>query len=259
MLADGRDLLETCTKNPGHYGNFGMWQLQLEHIPSNVRCPEMLQFIKLIGKLVVKLTIKTTSNKRPHYNSEHRETASPRCGTGMAFVKHDSEDTAPTEPLRKWNTIRRYLPVFKKNKGIIWVKTVRHLVYDDSEAENTVVEFFFDNPNGHEIVRAKGVSVTHSPIVGDATSFLKCKISDLSMVEFVKDTENEFNALVRRFPQRIKEGLTKRVFVISHPHGLEKVYSYGEYALVKYALKMEERDGQQLPEVVKINNHTQSK
>ncbi|BFZ09399.1 hypothetical protein BsWGS_12438 [Bradybaena similaris] len=256
MAADGRHLLETCTKNPGHYGNFGMQQLQLEHIPSNVRCPEMLQFIKLIGKLVVKLTIKTTSSKRPHISSEHRE-ATPRCGTGMAFVKNDSEDTAPTEPMRKWNTIRRYLSAFKKNKGIINIKTNRHLIYDDSEAENTVVEFFFDNPNGNEIVRAKGVSVTHSPIIGDVTSFLKCKISDLSMVEFVKNTENEVNALVRRFPQRIKEGLTKRVFVISHPHGQEKVYSYGEYALVKYALKMAERDGQQVPEIVKINNHTQ--
>ncbi|CAG5131477.1 unnamed protein product [Candidula unifasciata] len=249
------DLRERCQKNPGHFGNFPMAQLQLNHIPSNVRCPEVLEFFQLIGKLVVKLTIRKRSSNRPQFG-ESIETHA-QCGTGLAFAEDDSDDPAPTEPTRRWSTIRRYIPGLKKNKGIIHIRTSCHVIFDDFEAENTLVEFFYDNPNGNEIVKAKGVSVTHSPAIGDATSVLKCTISDLSMVEFVKNTEKQVRELVARLPTRIKENLTKRVFVISHPHGLEKVFSYGEYAVVKYALKPEKRNGVPAPEIVKINNHTQ--
>uniref|UniRef100_A0A0B7B3D2 RING-type domain-containing protein n=2 Tax=Arion vulgaris TaxID=1028688 RepID=A0A0B7B3D2_9EUPU len=77
------------------------------------------------------------------------------------------------------------------------------------------------------------------------------------MMEFVKNTEDEIETLAKRFPKNIKEGLMKRVFIISHPHGREKVMSYGEYVMVKYALKVGQEQEQPKIEMQRINNHTQ--
>lgn len=248
---------DTCKKNPGHFANFPMWQFQMDYIPSSCRHQDVLRFFSLIATLTVRVVVSAVSKHRPDFAQPGPKF---RFGTGFVFWRPDEEQelNGDMENPRKFDSFRKHLH-FGKKKGYVYVEINRHLVFDDTEAESATVEFFYDNPNRKGIVLAKGVSVMHSTVLGDCKSILRCRTSDLSLIDMVKESRNEVESLAKNFPRKIKEALMRRVFVISHPHGGEKVFSYGEYVLVKYELKTEKNAGQTKTRMVKINNHTQSK
>lgn len=177
-------------------------------------------------------------------------------GTGFAVFK-PSRNYPNIEHSEKLSGVRKYLPYGRKN-GYVYIETSRHLVRDNAEAENTTVEFFYDQPNRRGVIVAKGVSVCHSCDLGDSKSILVCRTSDATLVNMVKDSTEEMESLAKNLPQNIKEGMMRRIFMFSHPHGTEKVFSFGEYVIVKYRLETVSSDGRVVKKFVKINNHTQS-
>lgn len=246
---------DNCPKNPGHYSYFPIHNLRLEYIPSNVRCPEVLRFFSLIAKLTVRVVLSAVSSKRLKLCPPNQPTKY-KFGTGFAVSK-PSRNYPNIEHSEKLSGVRKYLPYGRKN-GYVYIETSRHLVRDNAEAENTTVEFFYDQPNRRGVIVAKGVSVCHSCDLGDSKSILVCRTSDATLVNMVKDSTEEMESLAKNLPQNIKEGMMRRIFMFSHPHGTEKVFSFGEYVIVKYRLETVSSDGRVVKKFVKINNHTQS-
>lgn len=247
-----QDPEHSCEKNPGHYTYFPVCQLKPEHIPSNVRDPKFYELLVLIGRMTAKVEVRTISKDNPDYVEGKKY----KYGTGIIADCSEVQEF-PTEngSSGKWGTVKKYL-LLNKSKVYIYIETNRHLVFDNTEAGNTFVEFTYDISNHSKIVQARGVSVKHSSILGDCKSILKCRVSDIACLEVLKNMRQKMTALVEEIPQRIKERLMKRIFVISHPHGKEKMMSYGEYVMVKYKMR---ENGNPKRRFEKINNYTQSK
>uniref|UniRef100_A0A0B7B4Q7 Uncharacterized protein n=1 Tax=Arion vulgaris TaxID=1028688 RepID=A0A0B7B4Q7_9EUPU len=105
------DLAEACLKNPGHYTNFLMGQLQEDFIPTNARHPDVFKFMKLFGKLVVRLVVSKLSSNRPHF-LKNKDESKYRFGTGIATAKYIDNDTAANmETSRKWSSVKKIFTV----------------------------------------------------------------------------------------------------------------------------------------------------
>uniref|UniRef100_A0A2C9LWZ6 RING-type domain-containing protein n=1 Tax=Biomphalaria glabrata TaxID=6526 RepID=A0A2C9LWZ6_BIOGL len=223
-------LQESVTKNPGHFAYFNLPSLRLEQIPSKHRCTEMLVFLKLLGDLTVKLIVSKTSDLRrnPNYKMIH--------GTGFVIQHEGQLNTfSQKDEKSKFKSLKTYFPfASKKDVGCVFIQTSRHLVANDEEARNTIVEFFYDSAERKNIVTLKGKYLLGNVIPGDSRCLLVCESSDLRFTERINHLQTEFTKAVNNLPLKAKKGMLKKLFMIHHPHGGPKVLSYGDFVQVKY-------------------------
>ncbi|KAI8792331.1 baculoviral IAP repeat-containing protein 7 [Biomphalaria glabrata] len=227
-----------CHKNPGHYAYFPIHRLKLEQLPSKTRCPEVLEFLKQISKLTVRLSVNCTSTRRHKKDPLFGSTVS-RVGTGfISLNKRDNEiGQIKNTDQRKWKPFKAYMKqLLKKDKEIILIETSRHLVYDIDEAVNTVVEFLSDDENKKVLKSLKVVFVETSDVIGDQKCTLVCQTSDQTFVRQIQQIKQNVLELANKLPQRCKQAMTKKLFIVEYPHGGEKVLSYGDSVQVKYQL-----------------------
>ncbi|CAL1536542.1 unnamed protein product [Lymnaea stagnalis] len=254
-----------CTKNPGHFAYFPINGIKEEQIPSKCRHPEFIKFLNLLAILTVRIVISVTSRDRNRNDPALRPTPGTnerRYRTGTGFVSLTEHDDLPgqNDPLddnhrRTWGNIKKYVKTLvKKNKELIYVETNRHLVFNDEEAANTTVEFFYDDPGQKGVKVIRGVGVIHSKIIGDHRSILVCQTSDHDLLHQLNRTREEALELAERLPRRAKEAMCKKLFIINHPHGGEKVLSYGDSVMVKYDLQ---KDSRGRFNMTKLNNPQQ--
>ncbi|KAH9504918.1 hypothetical protein Btru_061054 [Bulinus truncatus] len=246
-----------CPKNPGHFAYFPISRLTPEQLPSKTRCPAFLQFLQLFAKLTVKLTVNTTSKQR-HRTDPLFQSIKQRVGTGFVLLEQWRDPNVDGET--SWESgqsalanVGKYVKKFvKKSKKNFYIQTNRHLVFDDEEAVSTTVEFCIDE----KAVRCfKVASVLTSDIVGDYRCTLVCRTSDHSFVREVQQIKRETLALADQLPTKTKKAMTKKVFMIEHPHGGAKVLSYGDSVLVKYQLLKDQKS--QVTDLLRINNSNQ--
>ncbi|KAK0064351.1 baculoviral IAP repeat-containing protein 7 [Biomphalaria pfeifferi] len=230
--------LGDCHKNPGHYAYFPIHRLKLEQLPSKTRCPEVLEFLKQISKLTVRLSVNCTSTRRHKKDPLFGSTVS-RVGTGfISLNKRDNEiGQIKNTDQRKWKPFKAYMKqLLKKDKEIILIETSRHLVYDIDEAVSTVVEFLSDDENKKVLKLLKVVFVETSDVIGDQKCTLVCQTSDQTFVRQIQQIKQNVLELANKLPQRSKKAMTKKLFIVEYPHGGEKVLSYGDSVQVKYQL-----------------------
>ncbi|KAI8792460.1 Baculoviral IAP repeat-containing protein 7-B [Biomphalaria glabrata] len=238
-----------CDKNPGHFAYFNVSTLQVQHIPSRFRCPEMLRLLKLMGELTARLTVCSTSKEKRQTDVGHHKV---RVGTGFV-IEHKCQMTMSSqkEQKSKLRSIKERLTKgSKKSVGTVYIQTSRHLVYNDEEARKTDVEFFYDSADRKNIVTLKGKYVS-TP--GDGQCLLACECSDLGFIQRVHQLQTEFFQAAEKLPVKVKKGMLKKMFMVHHPHGGPKVLSYGDYVKVKYSYKS--GDGNQQPTLTKLNAH----
>ncbi|XP_059154662.1 uncharacterized protein LOC131940100 [Physella acuta] len=207
-----------CKKNPGHFAYFPLATLTLEQIPANTRHPDVLKFLNFWGTLTARIVVSTPSN------------AAYRTGTGFVFDLTGLEH-------KKLNNIRKFVPFLKKNKSRVYVQTNKHLVKDVEDVGNTVVEFY---DRLEKKCSLKVESVLFRKTAGDSSVILICKCPDPSFAQLLYKTRQEMLTLADMLPGRAKECMTKKVFIISHPHGGEKVLSYGDSVKVKFDMNIAE-------------------
>ncbi|XP_059154601.1 uncharacterized protein LOC131940059 [Physella acuta] len=197
---DGKD----CMKNPGHQQFYDLDQLTLQNIPANFRNENLLKLLKLLGELTVKVAI---------FNRSSTSCKTKKYGTG--FVSQVIEDGI---------------------HGIqIFILTNRHLV--NSQGKSITVEFSFINSNiiNSQIIQAE--SVLHSKVAGNFKSILVCRSSNLNLAIYLNKIKLELSEEMGRLPARLKDLLTRKVFIISHPHGKGKLLSYGDAGYKTYIIK----------------------
>ncbi|XP_055887892.1 uncharacterized protein LOC106078207 [Biomphalaria glabrata] len=221
-----------CDKNPGHFAYFKINSLQLEQIPSKVRCQEMIKLLKKIGELTARISVQPLNGHRSHDNRQIKL----RMGTGFSIL-HSSQ-VIKTKDKEKFKIKSSFKKILTKNnkKSLyhIYVHTSRHLVMNDEEAEKTEVEFFSDSADRRDIVILKGSHLMYSTTPGDSQCLLICECSDIRFIDKLDKLQNEFHEAVNSLPLKAKKGMLNKLFLVHHPHGGDKVLSYGDYVKVKY-------------------------
>uniref|UniRef100_A0A2C9JBU0 RING-type domain-containing protein n=3 Tax=Biomphalaria glabrata TaxID=6526 RepID=A0A2C9JBU0_BIOGL len=231
-----------CDKNPGHFAYFPMACLKLEQLPSKMRKPEFLRFLQLLGMLTVRIVVKETSTDRHKSDPAFKNTDkdNPRLGTGyVSFQEFDLAVNVDKSSLAsehgKWKTVKNYVKTLvKKNSEKLYIETNYHLVFDNFEAVNTTVEFFFDDPTRKNVKAVKCVGMKHSGIPGDSRVVLECKSADQEFISRIHQIKHQLKEVVEKLPRKIKAMMCKKLFIIHHPHGREKHLSYGDSVTVKY-------------------------
>ncbi|CAL1547289.1 unnamed protein product [Lymnaea stagnalis] len=220
-----------CDKNPGHYAYFPASSINLQQIPSSTRHPDVIKILQLCSELTVKISVCHISRHRPKEDEVLRSTLTPRFGTG--FMQDDTGEVSNTD-----GSLKKFVPFLSKNKKHeIYIRTNRHLVFDGTEAEKSTVEFTYKHNNNVKIITLKGKGVLYSKTPANNSVILVCTSSDQDFVKRISTARNQILELTANLPRRIKVGLTKKLFIIHHPHGGEMVISYGDSVMVKYLLE----------------------
>uniref|UniRef100_A0A2C9KTY7 Uncharacterized protein n=1 Tax=Biomphalaria glabrata TaxID=6526 RepID=A0A2C9KTY7_BIOGL len=226
---------QDCDKNPGHFSYFPWISLKLEQIPSAFRVLEMFDLLKLMGELTVRITVSTTSKLRPSEGLTRINGCKARIGTGFA-IKHAChvKKTHGSEQ-SKYKHIKRWLKLGrKKDIGYVYIQTSRHLVFNDEEAQNAVVDFFYDTPDAKDVITLQGKFLMVSSTAGDNQCLLVCECPDLGFIHKINQLQRELVGVAHRLPLKAKKRMSKKMFMIHHPHGGPKVLSYGDYVRLKY-------------------------
>ncbi|KAI8792350.1 baculoviral IAP repeat-containing protein 7 [Biomphalaria glabrata] len=248
-----------CDKNPGHFAYFPMAFLKLEQLPSKMRLPEFLNFLQLFGMLTVRIVVKETSTARHKSDPAFQKTDNPRSGTGyVSFEDFDLAANVDKSSMAsghgKWKTVKNYMKTFvKKNSEKLYIETNYHLVFDNFEAANTTVEFFFDDLTRKNVKAVKCVGMRHSGIAGDSRVILECKSADQEFISRIHQIKHQLKEVVEKLPRKIKAMMCKKLFIIHHPHGREKHLSYGDSVTVKYIVD-QNRHGRN--RMARTNNQT---
>lgn len=235
-----------CKKNPGHFAYFPLVSLTPEQLPSQCRNTEFLELLKLVGKLTVRVVVNQDSKIR--------------VGTGMvSFLTKFEENSEPAEasPGGKGQGVKKFLTnvIKKPKKEKLYIEVNSHVVQSDTDAARTTVDFFYDQPSRKGVKEIKGKYILHSTKLGENISILVCKTSDSGLLREINQTQEKITAAVDKLPRKIKEVLTKKIFIINHPHGREKVLSYGDSVTVKYAIKTQTNNGNTQYTMEKFNRN----
>lgn len=217
-----------CDKNPGHFGYFPVRGICLEQIPSQTRHDDLLRLLTRLATLTVKIRVSPKSSRH----------ARPKVGTGcvsMSLIHNVPQLLSNEIPSGKHH--KTMLSFLSKNKETIYIETNLNLVVDNADAVNSLVEFSHNGLSSSGVKVIKGQSVFPSPIPGDQRCILVCKTSDRSLTQLVNRARDDVTELADKLPRRVKEAMCRKLFLIHHPHGAEKVVSYGDFVVVKYVVK----------------------
>ncbi|RUS73506.1 hypothetical protein EGW08_018721 [Elysia chlorotica] len=109
--------------------------------------------------------------------------------------------------------------------GFFRIHTANHVVFDDAEARQTIVEFFYDDHRDvRHVIRARGVRVTRSDLDGDYC-VLDCVTHDAKLGPALDAVRREWSSLWNEVKDKLYGSDVS--MVVSHPHGCSKQFSVG--------------------------------
>ncbi|KAI8779456.1 hypothetical protein BgiBS90_020438 [Biomphalaria glabrata] len=252
---DEKDMLKKyleCTKNPRHTSFVPILRFSLHHLPDAHRDPDLFELIKVIADLTVRINVSMVSSHRPeffpitkapypYYNMGGDSTL--RSGTGEIYVVkyvdgcgQDKSGSSYDELNRKYEKTYKFCPCTnckgsKDAKNVWWeifVYTAAHVVFDESEAEHTRIRLFFDERNCPKVI-LDNVSVGFTNVQRDIC-VLKYETCDVSLGDKLYKKVVLCNDLWSKVDTIYEKKPTSRFnFIVSHPHGLNKQVSFGQW------------------------------
>ena len=227
------DTWKVCTKNRHHKtfipaSKFGLEDLlsKVPHQENEVPKQETINCIKAYSNLTVRLRVNHTSQERPNgYPFSDRASDSTRYGSGWVEA----------------------VSLIVHHRYEIRVRTSRLLVYNEAEATQTIVDFFYDDEETQAKGRMKTVSGSdhtvdgrrYQWINGDSDDcFFICITQDIDLIRQLKQALETLN--YQRMENQViaQDPRQDLVVVISHPHGRAKYITLGsttgrEYSNIK--------------------------
>ncbi|KAK3787827.1 hypothetical protein RRG08_038529 [Elysia crispata] len=223
-----------CTKNPGHSKFLPASKFDLKHLDRHFRDTTVFNSIKALSDLTVRLRVTYTSHKRPdgYAFAKYKGSDILHLGSGWVYRVRLGEGLCPCRdcacssfPCKQWYRI--------------YVFTACHVVYNSEEAQNTMVDFFYDD----ETYRKEGKVKT----VWGSEIFIKSEEKDHSLLSCVTHSKDLFMQLqeARRnlFLKELVRGALSRgqlslpepvVVIVSHPHGQPKKITVGQLVRLKF-------------------------
>ncbi|KAI8761665.1 hypothetical protein BgiBS90_030697 [Biomphalaria glabrata] len=225
------DSCVVCCKNPGHKKFKQAKLFELKDLPEDYRRQDLIDYIRVITGLVVKVEVHEESKKRPQSLGKGRD------------ILRENDINVGTGIL--WNAQRCYwrtstpcpCPECKlspnpyKQWGKLCVSTANHVVYDIVEARSVRVILNYDDPKDRSrVVTLRGYKVIRKKIESDSC--------ELAVATHSKDVHDAVILGIESCYRNAREPSEQEkltamqrgdylTLIISHPHGLEKNISLG--------------------------------
>ena len=188
-------------------------ELTMDDLPENIRVQGVLLMIKNLALLTVRLVVSHISLDRPE---------EMRMGSG----KSGAFQTNGTGSLKRIGAAALDLTKCGKVAGVagktFFIETAAHVVFDNEEAKNTIVEFFFDDDdNRSNVITAKGIRVVQQNTSSDHCIFV-CEVETEEDGESIRKQLSSLDHKKDLVPPA-----TIFSFCVSHPHGVAKRVSFG--------------------------------
>lgn len=221
-IAEGfTDCFRDCNKSHDQY--IPIDEVDLSSLPEGIRHESVLEYILLRSKLVVLVSVQYTSMARPDDDTfaKNRGKKVTISATGYAwtYCEHQSAVKCPNESCVLGK--QREHDVYR---GIL-ITTNRHVIFNDEEATNTEITFFYDNKKS-TTVKGIGYALREDLQKKDYVS-LKIYYHDASLFNMINKLNESIVETWDQIPSEFKLELAKHAIVISHPHGNYKRVSFG--------------------------------
>ncbi|KAH9496432.1 hypothetical protein Btru_010807 [Bulinus truncatus] len=235
---------KNCKKNPGHANFIPVNDFRLQHLPEVYRDAELYDLIMALVGLTVRVDVKVTSGERPQYwpgtkvrypfyNSKSGlvRTGTAQVFGGLAYFGGEFADGFQHE--RGYTTCPCKQCRCSKEQNEVWwefsVMTAAHVVFDEAEAQGTVLTLFYDSQES-SVVKLDTLSVEYVSLEEDKCE-LVCATCDIDTSDRLLDMLKAFTdpsvALFNKF--KSDRDVEKLTFLVSHPHGCSKQISVGQW------------------------------
>ncbi|KAK6991315.1 STE20-like serine/threonine-protein kinase isoform X2 [Biomphalaria glabrata] len=235
-----------CKKNPGHVNLIQLDKFAIEHLPEGYRDIKVVEYVKAVASVTVKVSVTKTSPYRleywpdtqiPYPLYDTRGQSDLRTGSGnIYFIDSYSDTVHPLKicPCYKCKISDEPSKIWWK----IFVKTAANLVFDYVEAQETSVTLFYDYENSQSITLDK-IFEQAIYIKKDSCdlAFVTCDRDKREPLRRLEEMHRYFNlaqSIMKDFSQPING--SNFIFTVSHPHGCCKMVSLGQLK-EKYKMK----------------------
>ncbi|CAG5132244.1 unnamed protein product, partial [Candidula unifasciata] len=243
---------DRCTKNPGHKNFIPVDKLSIEDLPENYRDKEIIDYIRAVSDVTVRVTINYVSDRRPAnvpgsskpypgYDVRGQQ----RMTVGTGWVQDVDVDNSCVVGHCKCKECRIACTPEMKFARIRLI-TAAHVVFDDFEGEHTTCHLFFDRGGTQEtcsgVVTLTGMSCVRTSVSEDKC-YMYHYTHDLDLARRLIQTVNQMfdrcenvgitQQLICNFKQRLgAQDRQPLLFIVSHPHGCSKQVSIGHFTSV---------------------------
>lgn len=229
-----------CKKNPGHLEFIPVQEFNLQHLGPCYQDNDIVDLIKCIAALTVRIRVLKLSPKRPPppYPPIQRHALGAGCSvSGSGFVwrvsvhteKDKYKETCPCRSCKN-------SPTPQTRWGQIYIRTVVHVVYDDIEAAETLCHFDLDAPDTElsSVPTVGAREVAFSEFSDDLCSMIFLT-HDLALVEklhklvyLCDDLEMKVSRKYKINPSNLPDKEHNLTIIVSHPHGCSKCVTVGQ-------------------------------
>ncbi|GFO10501.1 hypothetical protein PoB_003700600 [Plakobranchus ocellatus] len=221
----------TCSKNPGHDTFIPAPEFCLDHLPECARYSSVLELVKLLSLLTVRLRVAFTSWERPKGYTFHNYRGSTEQHVGSGFV----QDIIPGHgscPCRECENS----PTPAQEWFCILIETACHVVYDTKEAESTKVDFFYDDASSRTDGRMKSIFAKETILHSQDQDFcaMLCVTHDKRLSQEILQYKQQLDKtyqLYRWYKNKFDDSMMADFYslclIVSHPHGHPKHVTVG--------------------------------
>ncbi|XP_059160580.1 uncharacterized protein LOC131944089 [Physella acuta] len=231
--------LANCEKNPGHKNFIPVNQLNLEHFPPGYHDNDVFNLTKALADLTVRVAVKFTSPDRPEFLPGtkypypcYNTRAQNLLHTGTAMIWQVTKYTEGDPNIsRTYRTCPCPECDHSHTPSKVWwrigVVTVRHVIFDASEARQSSCRLWFDDDIS-PVVKIYGWLAGYSDAEQDWCQ-LDCVTHDLDVAVKLEDMVGKFKGLWDKLSHKYKSrrDVDKLAIIVSHPHGCSKQVSVG--------------------------------
>lgn len=218
--------VQHCTNKEGHEIFIPKTEFKKSHLPEVYQSDDFMEFINVLCDLTVRITVNFISPGRPQsdpfYKSKNKKVTMYGTGT-VTDVKNLSEEANSFDCV-----CSTCINETKANNWTVTILTACHVVFDCLEVKNTTVDFFYDDErNVKQIKTLTGFCVRERNIDQD-TCFFQCLSEDIDLFSTLRTRLNQFKKADKTF--NVKPAIEQNVVVASHPHGLCKHITVGQWS-----------------------------
>ncbi|GFN83866.1 hypothetical protein PoB_001037200 [Plakobranchus ocellatus] len=242
--AESDDAWGKCFKHPGHANFIPVSEFGEEHLPDQYRSKSVVDIVKAVANVTVKLVVRLNSATRLPFNeycySLRGDTNSIHVGSG--WIIDVEKGFGPCQGCSECSRSSPFqgeeLSKDKEQWYFVYVVTASHVVFDVDEAEATEVQIFYDDKKSRKDKRMKsiyGVALSRE-CSQDDSSVVRCVTHDESLAhELFRNAEKMKMIFVKRdLGIKAEESVwgaspdNRLCIVVSHPHGQPKMVTLGE-------------------------------
>ncbi|GFR93605.1 hypothetical protein ElyMa_000897100 [Elysia marginata] len=221
---------QACEKNRGHKKFIPIKEFASKHMPQELRDQQTFDTFKTIANLTVRLRVRYTSENRPNDDpiSQYRSTDYLRTGSGLITAVDAGQGTC--------NHCFECNSYGGQKFWWVYLRTARHVAYDNREAKATKVDLFCDDDISVRDGSMKSLQGVDLEMFNAEDDFcvMRCVVHDESLAKQIQNYTHAanlgMNFKMTYFPMWGRSEFLNHfvVLVISHPHGKPKMVTVGK-------------------------------